>query len=204
MGSRAEALKTRTWLVAALVAVFATTACATDDTVSSNGDVAASEVPAEKPAGAEPIAPIGDEATKAASADAPVCAEDRLYLRGEFGKAEFTVDVARTAEERAKGLMFVEKMPMRQGMLFVFPSERPLSFWMKNTLIPLDMIFADRNGVVLHVHENAIPGDLSGVPSTEPAQYVLEINGGMSRLLGITPGAEIAHPDIESAAWRCR
>lgn len=203
MGSRAEALKTRVWTGALLAIMMATAACATDE-ASSPGDVAAAEVPGAKPEGGGAIAPIGDEADAGVDPDAPVCAEDKVHLRGAFGKAEFTVDVARTPEERAKGLMFVEKMPMRQGMLFAFPSERPLSFWMKNTLIPLDMLYIDQDGIVVDIHENAVPGDLTGIPSSEPAQYVLEINGGMSRLLGLAPGVELAHPEIAQAKWRCR
>lgn len=201
MGSRAQALKARTCLVALLIGAMAQAACATDDSVAGQGSTAASETPPV----IEPIAPIGDETADAKPDDeAPVCAQDVLHLRGPFGQARFTVDVADTPEERAKGLMFVEKMPMSRGMLFAYPSERPVAFWMKNTLIPLDMIFADQQGVVVDVHENAVPGDLTSIPSDAPAQYVLEINGGMSRLLGIKPGAEIAHPAIENAAWRCR
>lgn len=132
------------------------------------------------------------------------CAEDRLDLRGDWGKARFTVEVADDAAERSRGLMFVEEMAQSEGMLFVYPEpERPF-FWMKNTLIPLDMIFADADGVVTRIHENAIPGDLTGIDGGEGVQFVLEINGGLSRRLGIEEGSEIRHPSIgQHAAWPC-
>ncbi len=131
------------------------------------------------------------------------CREDTVWLRGEFGKARFTVDLADDAEERARGLMFVEKMPASRGMLFAYGDEGPRGFWMKNTLIPLDMIFADASGTVVSVHANAKPHDTTTIWSGAPAKYVLEINGGMASMLGITPGVELRHPVIEEAAWAC-
>ena len=107
------------------------------------------------------------------------------------------------AAERAQGLMNVEKMPAAAGMLFVYDRERPVSFWMKNTLIPLDMIFADAEGRVVAIHENAIPHDETPIPSGAPSQYVLEINGGLASTLGIEVGSEMKHPAIEAAAWPC-
>ncbi len=88
-------------------------------------------------------------------------------------------------------------------MLFVYDRERPVSFWMKNTLIPLDMIFADAEGRVVAIHENAIPHDETPIPSGAPSQYVLEINGGLASTLGIEVGSEMQHPAIEAAAWPC-
>jgi uncharacterized membrane protein (UPF0127 family) len=116
-----------------------------------------------------------------------------------------SVDIADTPELRSRGLMFVENMPAMHGMLFVYDREQPVSFWMKNTLIPLDMIFADSSGVVQRVHENAIPGDLTGIPGGSEIQFVLEINAGMSDRLGIDAGTEMRHPSIsdDTAAWPC-
>ncbi|MBS0122765.1 DUF192 domain-containing protein [Thetidibacter halocola] len=132
-----------------------------------------------------------------------VCRDDTLWLRGDFGTARFSVSIADDAEERARGLMFVETMPTSNGMLFVYDVARPVAFWMKNTLIPLDILFADDTGTVIRVHENAIPGDLTGLPSGGPAQYVLEINGGLARQMGIGPGAQMRHPSIDEPAWPC-
>ncbi|WP_136442511.1 DUF192 domain-containing protein [Pacificoceanicola onchidii] len=134
-----------------------------------------------------------------------LCTDDAVWLRGDFGKVRFSVDIADDEAERAQGLMFVETMPTSRGMLFVYDREAPngVAFWMKNTLIPLDMIFADRTGAVIKVHENAIPGDLTAIPSDGPAQYVLEINGGLAAQLGIEAGAQMRHPTIEEAVWPC-
>ncbi len=134
------------------------------------------------------------------------CSVDRLDLRWQGGKAGFTVEVADDAEERAKGLMFREKMALSAGMLFVYDSPRRASFWMKNTLIPLDMIFANSTGVVTKVHANAVPGDRTSIKGGEGVQYILEVNGGLAKRLGIVEGAQLRHPSITqtTAAWPCR
>lgn len=144
-------------------------------------------------------------ATASAVAAETQCQEDVVYLRGDWGSARVSVDIADTPELRSRGLMFVENMPAMHGMLFVYDREQPVSFWMKNTLIPLDMIFADSSGVVQRVHENAIPGDLTGIPGGSEIQFVLEINAGMSDRLGIDAGTEMRHPSIsdDTAAWPC-
>ncbi|MBE9635844.1 DUF192 domain-containing protein [Salipiger mangrovisoli] len=131
------------------------------------------------------------------------CDAEVLQLRGDWGSARFVVAVADSVKERAQGLMFVEQMPASAGMLFVYDEPHPVSFWMKNTLIPLDMLFADAQGVVVSVHENAIPGDLTAIESGAPVQYVLEINGGMAARLGIAEGSQMQHPTITDAAWAC-
>ncbi|WP_417208740.1 DUF192 domain-containing protein [Antarctobacter sp.] len=171
------------------------------------------KAPDEEPPALEPILPIGDEPIADAGVDPAAkadpdnrigaCRDDTLYIRGDFGKARFTVDVVRTAEERAQGLMNVKFMPTSKGMLFVYPAPQPVAFWMKNTLIPLDMIFADRHGVVVKVHHNAIPGDLTSIPGGDQVQFVLEINGGWAKLLRIEEGAQIRHPAVRRAAWPC-
>ncbi|MDJ0822035.1 MAG: DUF192 domain-containing protein [Paracoccaceae bacterium] len=145
---------------------------------------------------------VGLAAPFAAQAD-QACNEGTIWLRGEFGEARFGVTVADTARERSRGLMFVEKMAASQGMLFVYDNPQPVAFWMKNTLIPLDMLFADSSGTVRRIHENAIPGDLTSIPGGAGIQYVLEINGGMARMLGIEVGAQMRHSAIEDAAWPC-
>ena len=134
-----------------------------------------------------------------------VCRDDTVFLRGDWGSARFTVDVVDTPESRSRGLMFVEDMPTMAGMLFVYERAQSVSFWMKNTLIPLDMIFADEAGVVQRVHDNAVPGDLTSIPGGSGIRFVLEINGGMAERLGIDPGTEMRHPAIpaETANWAC-
>src|SRR5262245_19860457 len=95
---------------------------------------------------------------------------------------DFQVDLVSEAAELEKGLMFRESMPETEGMLFWFgPPGRPLQFWMKNTLIPLDMIFIDEKGVILYIEDNATPETLTPRGPTEGAVVaVLEINGGLS------------------------
>jgi uncharacterized membrane protein (UPF0127 family) len=133
------------------------------------------------------------------------CREDVVQLRGDWGQARFTIEVADTGPERAQGLMHVEQMPRSAGMLFVYDRPGTVAFWMRNTLIPLDMIFADAQGVVQRVHSNAIPLDETPIPGGDGIQYVLEINGGLSEAMGINEGTQMQHPSInvETAAWSC-
>jgi uncharacterized membrane protein (UPF0127 family) len=140
-----------------------------------------------------------------ASAPASACRPDRIELRGDFGVARFRVDVADTPAKRAQGLMHVAQMPRMTGMLFVYDRPEPVRFWMKNTLIPLDMIFADETGTVQRIHANAIPQDLTPIPGGDAIQYVLEINGGLAADFGFAPGDVMRHPAIaqDRAAWPC-
>ncbi|WP_434620526.1 DUF192 domain-containing protein [Tabrizicola sp. M-4] len=133
------------------------------------------------------------------------CAPDVVELRGPSGQQRFTVEVADDGAERAQGLMFRESMPSSAGMLFVYEEPQAVSFWMKNTLIPLDMIFADETGRVTRVHSNAIPGDTTPIQGGEGVRFVLEINGGLATRMGIAEGSELRHPAIAqgSAVWPC-
>lgn len=132
------------------------------------------------------------------------CADGRVDLRGDWGSARFTVEVADDPEEMARGLMFRESMPASAGMLFVYERPQPVSFWMRNTLIPLDMLFAGADGVVRRVHSDAKPLDETLIPGGNDIQYVLEINGSLAERLGIEPGTEMRHPRIgQAAAWSC-
>ncbi len=133
------------------------------------------------------------------------CRADQVELRGDGMAARFAVDVAADDATRAKGLMFRDKMAASAGMLFVYPAPRRASFWMKDTLIPLDMIFADAKGVVTRVHSNAVPGNLKPVDGGPGVQFVLEINGGLANRMGIAAGAQLRHPAIAqgTAVWPC-
>jgi len=126
--------------------------------------------------------------------------EGRLTLNTDTGAHSFNVEVVDTPETRAKGLMFVTELANDAGMLFDFKEERPVSFWMQNTYIPLDMIFVDAQGVVKSVHANAIPHDTTGIPSGFPVQYVLEIPGGQAAAIGLDAGDTMDHPRIAKAA----
>jgi hypothetical protein len=133
------------------------------------------------------------------------CTDARLQLRWETGHETFSVEVADETAERARGLMFRETLDLGAGMLFVYDSPHHPQFWMKNTLIPLDIIFADMTGKVTRVHANAIPQDLTPIDGGEGVGFVLEINGGLAEKLGIGPGTEFRHPTIpqDNAAWPC-
>ncbi|MGR3464211.1 DUF192 domain-containing protein [Limimaricola sp.] len=132
------------------------------------------------------------------AAQASDCAPDRLTVRGDWGQAGFAVEVADDARERAQGLMNVPEMPRMAGMLFVYEAPQSVAFWMRNTLIPLDMIFAGPDGTVRRVHDRAQPHDETPIPGGPDIQYVLEINGGMAARLGIAPGDTLRHPAIGS------
>ena len=136
------------------------------------------------------------------------CSEARVDIRppaqsGLQSRESFAVEIADTPESRAQGLMYREAMAPDAGMLFVYETPRRAEFWMKNTLIPLDIIFADSEGRVMTVHENAIPGDLTPIPGGDGVRFVLEINGGLARKVGIGVGSEMRHPQITNGVWSC-
>jgi uncharacterized protein len=133
------------------------------------------------------------------------CAADRVDLRWDGGAESFAVELADEPDERALGLMFRRSMDPGAGMLFVYESPRRAQFWMKNTFIPLDMIFADASGRVTRVHSNAIPQDETPIDGGDGVVFVLEINGGLAQRLGLEPGAELRHPAIDPAlaSWPC-
>jgi uncharacterized membrane protein (UPF0127 family) len=106
---------------------------------------------------------------------------------------KFEVELALNDAERSRGLMYREKLGPYDGMLFDFHQDAPVSFWMKNTLIPLDMVFIAGDGTIKHVHANAVPLSTDAIPSQFPVRAVLEINGGSARLLGIKPGDKVKH-----------
>lgn len=142
--------------------------------------------------------------TAAAQAQDEVCAMDRLDIRGDFGAARFTVEIADDPAEQAQGLMYRESLASSQGMLFVYPRAGAPAFWMKNTLIPLDMLFITPEGVVQYVHEMAVPGDLTPIGGGDGVLAVLEIKGGLAGAIGIEPGDQLRHPAFGAvAAWPC-
>jgi Uncharacterized conserved protein len=122
------------------------------------------------------------------------CDRNEVIVTGESTDARFSVEIADDAGERALGLMNRSEMARSHGMLFVYEKPQPVAFWMANTLIPLDMIFTDRRGVVTRVHENAVPLDRTPIPGGDAVFAVLEINAGLAKRLGIAPGDVLRHP----------
>jgi uncharacterized membrane protein (UPF0127 family) len=119
-----------------------------------------------------------------------VAREPQVVLNGE----RFTVEVAESQQKQALGLMFRDSLPDDQGMLFIFPAEGFRSFWMKNTRIPLDIMYFDEDLKLVSVAENAQPCRTSrcpNYPSEGPAKYVLELNAGKAAELGLRPGDEL-------------
>jgi hypothetical protein len=101
---------------------------------------------------------------------------------------DFTAELALSNAQREQGLMFRKAMPLESGMLFDFGQERDVAMWMRNTLIPLDMLFIARDGRITHIHENAVPHSEAIISSRGPVKFVLELNGGTAKRYGIKPG----------------
>lgn len=123
-----------------------------------------------------------------------------IKIRTEEGEdLLFNVELALTGSQQSKGLMGRTFMEKDAGMLFLFSKEDKRSFWMKNTLIPLDILFVAKDGEIHHIHHNARPQDLTSITSERPAFAVLEINGGMAEKLGVKEGDFIIHPAFKNA-----
>ncbi len=120
-------------------------------------------------------------------------AETLTIITADGASHKFKVEQALSPQEQAKGLMFRTSMPDDAGMLFVFKSVEERSFWMRNTLIPLDILFLNSNGTIHHIHENAKPADETPIPSKGKVQSVLELNGGTAKKLGISKGDKVRH-----------
>ena len=138
------------------------------------------------------------------------CRDDLVFFPS--ADVAISVEVADDPGERAQGLMGRRELPAGHGMLFIYETPRPASFWMRNTLIPLDLIFFDSAGIVRHVHPDARPFDETPIPGAKPGDpdpdrlMVLEIGGGEAARLGIQAGMAIAHPALDpgTAAVMCR
>ena len=124
--------------------------------------------------------------------------EELFIYSSNKRQAKFCVELATTYSERQQGLMFRKDMEFNEGMMFVYDQPQPVSFWMKNTSIPLDIIFADRSGTVTKIFRNAVPFSTVSIFGGEQVQYVLEINAGLSKSLGIKVGNIFKHRLIGS------
>ena len=141
-------------------------------------------------------------AQPAANAGEPVAARSApsgldlvpLEIRTATGTHHFTVEVARTPDEQARGLMYRERLGGDEGMIFPFPAPRPASFWMRNTLIPLDMLFVRADGTIARIAANTVPLSEESVRSGEPVAAVLELRGGRAAELGIREGDVVMWP----------
>ncbi len=138
----------------------------------------------------------------AAALDLPERPIDFDRLRSEFDAVSVIVEgratcvlidalVADTREKQRRGLMWVQSMPLNAGMIFDNSPARPVSMWMKNTLIPLDILFIDRKGRVINIERDNEPLSMTGIASDAPARYTLELNGGRAEYLGLERGSRV-------------
>ena len=125
--------------------------------------------------------------------EAPLSKIEPLTVATDGDAHMFTVEIADTDELRARGLMFRQRLPEDRGMLFYFGSPRPVSMWMKNTYISLDMLFIREDGTIAYIAENTVPKSLDTVGVSEPVLAVLELAGGVSKKLGIRAGDTVYH-----------
>ena len=135
-------------------------------------------------------------AERSADPSKPNALRPSVAIPIDDGELLFRVELAVTPNERARGLMYREKLGADDGMLFLFDRTQRQSFWMKNTLIPLDMIFIDARGTIVGIVENAEPLTTESRSVNAPSKYVLELNGGTCRKLGIREGALVRFIDI--------
>jgi hypothetical protein len=116
-----------------------------------------------------------------------------LTIATAKGDQHFTLELALTPQQQQLGLMYRRELAPDAGMLFIFPQTQPTAFWMKNTLIPLDMLFIAADGRIADIHERAVPLSEANIPAKMPVKAVLEVNGGTVARLGIKPGDLVHH-----------
>lgn len=121
---------------------------------------------------------------------------DEVVLQTASGTHRFTIEIADDPMERARGLMFREDMARDHGMLFDFGAEDLRSFWMKNTPLPLDIIFVKADGTVVSIAENTTPFSTAPIDSADTARFVFEVNAGVSEDIGLMPGDRLHHPRV--------
>ena len=121
-------------------------------------------------------------------------ATSELTIVSATGPHRFTVEVAETPEQMEQGLMFRRTMAADAGMLFDYKTPVVATMWMRNTLIPLDMLFVDAHGAIVSIHERAVPQSLDVIAAAAPVRAVIELNGGTAARLGIAVGDQVQHP----------
>ena len=124
--------------------------------------------------------------------------DDVVIISSSTGEHRFQIELANDNEERRVGLMYRTELAAGTGMLFDFGDPQPISMWMKNTLIPLDMAFIDQKGVIKRIAANTTPRSLESVASGAPVIAVLEVNGGAFERLGVKAGDTVSHPIFDA------
>lgn len=131
---------------------------------------------------------------------APSAMTSPLTIVTGSGEHSFIVEVADTDEVRRQGLMFREEMAADAGMLFVFEQAQVITMWMRNTPLPLDMIFLSSEGRVVHIAENTVPFSDAVISSRFATSFVLEVNAGVSARIGLKAGDRVLHPAFSTVA----
>ena len=139
------------------------------------------------------VSPSYGESTPSAGSNPP-----RLIQVKTPSGTVIQAEIADTPQKRATGLMYSDHLKKDHGMMFFFDQAQEWTFWMKNTLIPLDMLFVDEYGCVVKVQRDARPGSLDTIQSGEPVVLVVELAGGTAKILGLTVGDRVVRPD---ARW---
>jgi uncharacterized membrane protein (UPF0127 family) len=121
-------------------------------------------------------------------------ATSALTILTAQGPQHFTIELAETPAQMEQGLMFRRTMPPDVGMLFIYNTPTVATMWMRNTLIPLDMLFVDGQGRIVNIHQRAVPQTLDVIAAGAPVRAVIELNGGTAARLGIAPGDRVQHP----------
>jgi hypothetical protein len=123
-----------------------------------------------------------------------------LTIVGASGPHKFTVEVATSPGQMEQGLMFRQSLAPDAGMIFDYRAPSMAAMWMKNTLIPLDMLFVDQRGRIINIHERAVPGSLDPIAAAAPARAVIELNGGTAARLGLKAGDRVIFPMFGDAS----
>ena len=137
--------------------------------------------------------------TPAAYAQLQTFPKAELTIASASGSHKFTVEVATTPGQMEQGLMFRRSLAADAGMIFDYGVPSLAAMWMKNTLIPLDMLFVDAKGRIVNIRERAVPGSLDTIPAAGPVRATIELNGGTAARLGIKPGDKVVHPIFGTA-----
>jgi uncharacterized protein len=133
-------------------------------------------------------------ATPRASAQLQTFARSQLTILTAGGPRRFSVELAETPPQMEQGLMFRTELAPDAGMLFDYKEPTVATMWMKNTLIPLDMLFVDAHGRIVNIHERAVPQSTDIIAAAAPVRAVIELNGGTVARLGIKPGDRVVFP----------
>jgi uncharacterized membrane protein (UPF0127 family) len=147
-----------------------------------------------------PILALANLSEVATAAELQQFPTSELTIVSSTGRHRFKVEVAETPAQMTQGLMFRRSLAPDAGMLFDYKKPTAAAMWMRNTLIPLDMLFVDTHGRIVNIHQRAVPQSLDVIAAAAPVRAVIELNGGTAERLGIEPGDQVVHPIFGNAS----